>query len=66
MKMQEVQIKNFRSVTEVTIEFAPPCKALIGINESVKTNAQQGDSYAISQSSSLVVELLLNKVRLWK
>jgi len=54
MKLQEVRIKNFRSITEVTIEFAPPCKALIGINESGKTNVLHALSMLSSDKSPTV------------
>ena len=38
MKLLRVQIKNFRSISELTLELDPPCQCLIGINESGKSN----------------------------
>lgn len=38
MHLIRVDIKNFRSIEDSTISFIPRCKALIGINESGKTN----------------------------
>lgn len=36
MKPDRVEIKNFRSIQEVEIDFDPPCRVLVGINESGK------------------------------
>jgi len=38
MKLDRVEIKNFRSIQEVTIELDPSCRVLVGINESGKSN----------------------------
>ena len=38
MQLTNVSIKNFRSIETAEIDFIPSCKALIGINESGKTN----------------------------
>jgi len=38
MKLDRVEIKNFRSIQEVEICFDPPCRVLVGINESGKSN----------------------------
>lgn len=38
MNLSYVKIKNFRSIEESKIDFSPTCRALIGINESGKTN----------------------------
>ncbi len=38
MKLNRVHIKNFRSIKNVTIDFEPKCRVLVGINESGKTN----------------------------
>ncbi len=38
MKLDNVLIKNFRSIKELTINFDPPFKILIGKNESGKSN----------------------------
>ena len=38
MKLERAEIRNFRSIKEATIEFNPPCRALVGMNESGKSN----------------------------
>ncbi len=38
MKLAYVKIENFRSIKSARIDFSRPCRALIGINESGKTN----------------------------
>lgn len=38
MKLTSVTIKNFRSIKDAKLDFVPSCRALIGINESGKTN----------------------------
>lgn len=38
MKLDRVEIKNFRSIQNVTLDFDPPCRVLVGINESGKSN----------------------------
>ncbi len=38
MRLNRIEIKNFRSIASVTIEFEPRCRILVGINESGKTN----------------------------
>ena len=38
MRLTRVQIKNFRSIADVTISFEPRCRVLVGINESGKSN----------------------------
>ncbi len=38
MKLDRINIKNFRSIENITIELNPPCRVLVGINESGKTN----------------------------
>jgi AAA15 family ATPase/GTPase len=38
MKLDRVVIKNFRSIKDVTIDFDPTCRVLVGINESGKSN----------------------------
>ncbi len=38
MQLNNVSIKNFRSLETAEIDFIPSCKVLIGINESGKTN----------------------------
>jgi predicted ATP-dependent endonuclease of OLD family len=38
MKLNRVQIKNYRSIKDIEINFDPPCRVLVGINESGKSN----------------------------
>src|SRR3989339_2173929 len=38
MKLNRVKIKNFRSIEDLEIELNPPCRVLVGINESGKSN----------------------------
>lgn len=38
MYLSRAHIKNFRSIKEETVSFDPPCRTLVGINESGKTN----------------------------
>lgn len=38
MKLDHVEIKNFRSIQNVTLDFNPSCRVLVGINESGKSN----------------------------
>ena len=38
MKLNRVEIKNFRSIKDVTVNFEPACRVLVGINESGKSN----------------------------
>lgn len=38
MKLLKVEIKNFRSIKDVTVVFDPTCRVLVGINESGKSN----------------------------
>lgn len=38
MKLDHVEIKNFRSIQDIKIDFDPPCRVLVGINESGKSN----------------------------
>ncbi|MFO0818468.1 MAG: AAA family ATPase [Pirellulales bacterium] len=38
MRLTHVNIRNFRSLQDVTIQLEPRCRALIGINESGKSN----------------------------
>ncbi len=50
MKIEQVNIKNFRSIEEITFKFNPTCRVLVGINESGKSNILKalsllGDSY---------------------
>ena len=38
MKLEYVEIKNFRSIKNIKIDFHTPCQVLVGINESGKSN----------------------------
>jgi hypothetical protein len=38
MKLDIVTIRNFRSIKDIEIQFNPPCRILVGINESGKSN----------------------------
>ena len=38
MKLERVEIKNFRSIKEATVDFKPSCRVLVGMNESGKSN----------------------------
>ena len=38
MRLDRVEIANFRSIKDVTITFEPRCRVLLGINESGKSN----------------------------
>ncbi|MBU0766238.1 ATP-binding protein [Patescibacteria group bacterium] len=38
MKLNRVEIRNFRSIEDETITFDPTCRVLVGINESGKSN----------------------------
>ncbi len=38
MKLSRVEIKNFRSIADTTVSFENPCRVLVGINESGKSN----------------------------
>src|ERR1051325_1668091 len=38
MRLTRAIIRNFRSIKEQTIRFDPPCRVLVGINESGKSN----------------------------
>jgi len=38
MRLERARIMNFRSVNDVTIEFHPRCRVLVGINESGKSS----------------------------
>lgn len=38
MKLNRVNIKNFRSIEDIIIQFEPTCRILVGVNESGKSN----------------------------
>lgn len=38
MKIKSVEIKNFRSIENITISLNPRCRILVGINEAGKSN----------------------------
>jgi energy-coupling factor transporter ATP-binding protein EcfA2 len=50
MKLSMVQIVNFRSLKDVTINFAPPCVVLVGINESGKSNILRALSFLAEEN----------------
>lgn len=41
MRLKYVDITNFRSIEKVRVELTPPCRVLVGINESGKSNILQ-------------------------
>lgn len=45
MKLHRVEIKNFRSIADATIHFAPSCRILVGLNESGKSNILRALSF---------------------
>lgn len=45
MKLIKVDIKNYRSIKDITVEFEPRCRVLVGINESGKSNILNALSY---------------------
>lgn len=58
MKIDRAEIVNFRSLREVTVTFDPPCRVLVGINESGKSNILRalrllGDDYDPSRSDDM-------------
>lgn len=50
MKLISVNIKNFRSIDNLTIEFNPTCRVLVGINESGKSNILRALSLLIPEN----------------
>ena len=58
MKLSYVNIKNFRSIQDIKMDFDPPCRVLVGINESGKSNiinalALLNDDYVPVKSEDL-------------
>jgi predicted ATP-dependent endonuclease of OLD family len=45
VKINKIEIKNYRSIQNITLEFNPSCKILVGINESGKTNILKALSF---------------------
>ena len=45
MRLKEVEIKNFRSIKEITVSFDPTCRVFVGINESGKSNILKALSF---------------------
>ena len=45
MKLDSVEIKNFRSIKDAEIHFDPACRVLVGINESGKSNILKALSF---------------------
>lgn len=62
MKLARAEIKNFRSISDLTLPFEPKCRVLIGINESGKSNILRAlhllDPKVSVQASDLRIELL--------
>lgn len=38
MKLSRIHIRNFRSIQDISLNIDPPCRVLVGINESGKSN----------------------------
>jgi len=56
MKLDYIRIKNFRSIKDCRIKFDIPCRTLVGINESGKSNVLRAlrllsDRFKISKTS---------------
>lgn len=47
MRLIRVDITNFRSIKSVSIDFDPPCRILVGINESGKSNIIRALSFLL-------------------
>lgn len=45
MKLRVAEIKNYRSIKNVTVELKPNCRVLIGVNESGKSNILRALSF---------------------
>ena len=62
MKLDRVRIENFRSIKNIEIDFSLPCRVLVGINESGKSNilnalAFLSDNYQPVRKNDLREEL---------
>lgn len=62
MKLSRVEIKNFRSIADSTVSFENPCRVLVGINESGKSNVLKAlrllsDDYAPSATNDVREQL---------
>lgn len=60
MKLDRAEIKNFRSIANLNVDFTPQCRVLIGINESGKSNILKAlhllDPAVVVQPSDLRLE----------
>lgn len=45
MQLKSIEIKNYRSIRDVTIQLDPKCRVLVGINESGKSNILKALSF---------------------
>lgn len=55
MKLRRAKIVNFRSIKSIEISFDPPCRVLVGINESGKTNILRALAF-LDASRAVVAE----------
>ena len=53
MQLKRVDIRNYRSIAETSIDFQPRCRILVGINEAGKTNILQALSLLDTKSKVL-------------
>lgn len=53
MRLAKVEIKNFRSIKDITLEVNPSCRVLVGINESGKSNILKALSLLDSNKQSI-------------
>lgn len=51
MRLERVEIRNFRSIEHVEIVFEPRCRVLVGINESGKSNILRALSFLDPEAS---------------
>src|SRR6478672_8887689 len=52
MRLQYIEIENFRSIGSLKIDFATRCRILVGINETRKTNILRALSLLEPQAES--------------
>ncbi len=45
MKLKYADIKNFRSIEDMKVEFQPHCRVLVGVNEAGKTSILRALSF---------------------
>ncbi len=61
MKFSRVQIKNFRSIKDLTIHLDPRCRTLVGINESGKSNILSALSYLAKDKAPSKTDIRLER-----